>query len=66
MIAVLLTVKRGKPAQIVTQVPELEVAVGYVILPGACSPDVDPTFSARGVLEHQSVVLDQAVFVPGF
>lgn len=66
MIAVLLTAERGKSAEIVTQIPELEVTVGYVILPGACSPDVDSAFAIRGVREHQSVVLDQAVFIPGF
>ena len=65
-IVALLTVERGKPAQIVTEIPELEVGVGYVILSGACSPDIDSTFSVREVPEHQSVELDQAVLIPDF
>lgn len=64
MIAVLLTFERGKPVQVVTQIPKLEVGVRYVLLPDACSPNVDSTFSVRGILEHQGVVLDQTVLIP--
>jgi hypothetical protein len=61
-----LTIPRWKTAEIISQVPQLGISGGGVLLPCPCPPDVEHIRPVGLVLECDGVILGQAVFAPEF